>query len=50
VIVTDLEALKDRLGNHLGAVKPAVQPGRQIATLRPSAGVTPRLAFMDREP
>jgi hypothetical protein len=50
VIVTDLEALKDRLGNHLGAVKPAVQPGRQIATLRPSAGVTPRLAFMDPEP
>jgi len=50
VIVTDLEALTDRLGNHLGAVKPAVQPGRHIATLRPSAGLTPRLAFMDPEP
>jgi hypothetical protein len=50
VIVTDLEALADRLDNLLGDIKPAVQPGRHIATLRREAGLTPRVAFMDPEP
>jgi hypothetical protein len=49
VTVNDLVALADRLGEHLGAIKPAVQPGRRIATVRPSAGLTTNLAFMDRE-
>jgi hypothetical protein len=50
VIVSDLQALADRLREHLGAIKPAVQPGRHIATLRPSAQLGQKLAFMDPEP
>jgi hypothetical protein len=50
VVVTDLEALAERLGDRLGAIKPAVQPGRQIATLRAEAGLTAALAFMDPDP
>ena len=49
VIVEDLSALASRLGDHLGSIKPAVQPGRHIATLRESAGLAPRVAFMDPE-
>jgi hypothetical protein len=47
VIVADIEALAERLGELLGNVKPAVQPGRRIATLREAAGLSPRVAFMD---
>jgi hypothetical protein len=47
VIVNDLGELADRLGDQLGAIHPAVQPGRQIATLRPTAGLSPAVAFMD---
>lgn len=50
VIVPDLAALAHRLGEHLGAPKPAVQPGRSIATLRRSAGLKTPLAFMTPEP
>ncbi len=49
VIVSDLDALAERLGDDLGPIKPAVQPGRQIATLRGSAGLTEAVAFMDPE-
>jgi hypothetical protein len=49
VIVSDLDALAERLGNDLGSITEAVQPGRQIATLRPSAGLTEAVAFMDPE-
>jgi hypothetical protein len=49
VVVEDLDALAGRLGEHLGAIKPAVQPGRKIATLRDSAGLSTKVAFMDRE-
>lgn len=45
----DLDALAARLGERLGPVRPAVQPGRRIATLRRSAGVSPAVAFMDPE-
>jgi hypothetical protein len=50
VIVSDLDALALGLGERLGAIRDAVQPGRRIATLRPSAGLGPALAFMDPEP
>jgi hypothetical protein len=50
VIVSDLEALLARLGDLLGRVKPAVQPGRRIATLRSAAGLSTPVAFMDPEP
>jgi hypothetical protein len=50
VIVSDLQGLKDRLVDDLGDPKPAVQPGRQIATLRRSAGLSAHVAFMDAEP
>jgi hypothetical protein len=37
------------LGPHVGEARTAVQPGRQIATVRASAGLSTRLAFMDPE-
>jgi hypothetical protein len=46
VIVEDLDALAERLGEHLGAIRDAVQPGRRIATLRDSAGLGQAVAFM----
>lgn len=49
VVVADLDALAERLGDRLGSVKPAVQPGRRIATLRSSAGLSAAVAFMDPE-
>ena len=49
VIVEDLAALAARLGPRLGEVRPAVQPGRHIATLAQSAGLGPNVAFMDPE-
>ena len=50
VVVISLEALAERLGDRLGEIKPAVQPGRRIATLRADAGVSPAVAFMSPEP
>jgi hypothetical protein len=50
VIVSDLDALAGRLGDRLGDIKPAVQPGRHIATLRSHAELGQKLAFMDPEP
>jgi hypothetical protein len=47
VIVTDLDALARRLGELVSAPKPAVQPGRRIATLRAAAGLRAAVAFMD---
>ncbi|HEY1508122.1 MAG TPA: hypothetical protein VGF93_03915 [Solirubrobacteraceae bacterium] len=49
-IVSDLDALRARLGDDLGEARPAVQPGRRIATLRRSAGLGLAVAFMDPEP
>ena len=49
VVVADLDDLAQRVGSLLGPPKPAVQPGRRIATLRPSAGVGPAVAFMTPE-
>jgi hypothetical protein len=49
VVVADLEALAERLGDRLGSVRDAVQPGRRIATLRAGAGLGAAVAFMDPE-
>lgn len=47
--VDDLDATAGLLGDHLGRVKPAVQKGRRIATLRHrQLGLSVPLAFMDR--
>jgi len=44
--VADLDAALARLGEHASPARPAVQPGRQIATLRRSAGVAVPVALM----
>jgi len=44
--VEDLDATAALLGNRLGRVKDAVQPGRRIATLHRDAGAGIPLAFM----
>jgi hypothetical protein len=49
-IAPDLQALRERLHPRLGPVRPAVQPGRHIATLAASAGLSTAVAFMDPEP
>ncbi len=49
VIVADFERLREHAGAHLGELRPAVQPGRQIATLSRAAGLSTRLAFMTPE-
>jgi hypothetical protein len=48
--VADLGATATALGDALGEVADAVQPGRQIATLRRSAGCTTAIAFMSPPP
>jgi hypothetical protein len=50
VVVEDLDGLATRLADRLGTIRPAVQPGRRIATLRSSAGLSAAVAFMDPEP
>jgi hypothetical protein len=42
----DLERTVQELGEHTGGIRAAVQPGRRIATLRRSAGLTVPLALM----
>lgn len=44
--VTDIRATAGHLGDCLGRVKPAVQPGREIGTLRKEAGAGVAVAFM----
>jgi hypothetical protein len=46
LVVSDIDALADRLGPLLGEGRDAVQPGRRIATLREEANVNTRVAFM----
>ena len=51
VVVRDLGWLASQLGTGgLGEVKPAVQAGRQIATLKRTAGLGQPVAFMTPEP
>jgi hypothetical protein len=49
-VAEDLDALAERLGDRLGDVRDAVQPGRRIATVRRSAGLGMPAAFMTPEP
>jgi hypothetical protein len=44
----DLEQTVERLGEHVSEIRPAVQPGRRIATLRRSAGLAVPVALMSR--
>ena len=50
VVVISLEALAERLGDRLGEIRPAVQPGRQIAALAGDQALGSALAFMTPEP
>jgi hypothetical protein len=45
-VVEDMEHTARSLGDLLGSPRDAVQPGRQIATLRGEAGLGPAVAFM----
>jgi hypothetical protein len=47
IIVEDLDALASRLGDWSGPIKPAVQPGRRIVTVRAGANLSTNLAFVD---
>ena len=46
LVVEDLDAAAERLGERLGRVKDAVQPGRRIATVRRDAGLGVPVALM----
>jgi len=49
--VADLDACAADLGERLGPVRDAIQPGRRIATVRPEAGLGLAVALMSpREP
>jgi hypothetical protein len=48
--VANLDATAAYLGDRLHAAKPAVQPGRRIATLDKEAGSAVAMAFMSPEP
>jgi catechol 2,3-dioxygenase-like lactoylglutathione lyase family enzyme len=49
-LVGDLERTVSTLGDLLGEPRAAVQPGREIATLRKEAGLGPAVAFMTGGP
>lgn len=46
LLTDDIERTAARLGEHTSGVRPAVQPGRQIATVRRSAGLAVAVALM----
>ena len=46
LIAPDLDLTVAGLGEHVSAIHPAVQPGRRIATLRRSAGLSLPVALM----
>jgi hypothetical protein len=50
LIAPDLDATAAGLGEHVGEVRAAVQPGRRIATLRRSAGLSVPIALMTPSP
>lgn len=50
VVVEDIERTVAALGDHGGEIRDAVQPGRRIATVRRSAGLSIPLALMSAGP
>jgi hypothetical protein len=46
LLAPDLDATVTGLGDRAGEIRPAVQPGRRIATLRRSAGLSVPVALM----
>lgn len=49
--VDDIDALAEFMGERIGRVKDAVQPGRQITTLRgEEIGISPAIAFISPKP
>jgi hypothetical protein len=46
--VEDLDRAVEALGENAGSIRPAVQPGRRIATLRRAAGLTISVALISR--
>jgi hypothetical protein len=50
LLAPDLEATVDALGDRVSEVRPAVQPGRHIATLRRSAGLAVPVALIAPPP
>jgi hypothetical protein len=50
VVVISIDDLAERLGDLLGPITDAVQPGRRIASLRSAAEISAPLAFMSPEP
>jgi hypothetical protein len=50
VVVISIDDVAERLGDLLGPITDAVQPGRRIASLRSAAGISAPLAFMSPEP
>jgi hypothetical protein len=49
-LVPDLDGAVATLGDRVGAARPAVQPGRRIATLRRSAGLSLPVALITPPP
>jgi len=50
LLARDLASTVEEMGEHAGEIRAAVQPGRQIATLRRSAGLAVPLALMSPQP
>jgi hypothetical protein len=50
LVAPDLDTTVAGLGDRAGEIRPAVQPGRRIATLRRSAGLTVPVALMTPPP
>lgn len=48
--VEDLDATAELLGERLGSIREAVQPGRRIATVRKQAGLGLPVAMISEEP
>jgi hypothetical protein len=50
LLVEDIERTAELLAPHVGEIRDAVQPGRRIATVRRSAGLSVALALMSAKP
>jgi hypothetical protein len=49
LLVDDLDRVAERMAPHVGEPRAAVQPGRRIATVRRSAGLTVPLALISTD-